>query len=120
VGITSKRRLLVAGATPEGRARIAEQTKISERLIDKWVSAIDLSRVTGIQAQNGELLVAGGVFTVGQLAEQEPGELRVRLAALNAEKKLVREVPGVSQLTKWTAQAKTLPQLVTVAEPVGV
>jgi len=119
-GLGTKRRLLVAGATPDGRARIAEQTKISQKLIGSWVSAIDLSRVTGIQAQNGELLVAGGVLTVGQLAEQEPGELRVRLAALNAEKKLVREVPGVSQLTKWIAQAKDLPQLVTLAEPVSV
>jgi len=119
-GITSKRRLLLAGATPEGRARVAEETKISEKMIDKWVSAIDLSRVTGIKTQNSELLVAGGVFTVGQLGEQEPGELRVRLAAVNAEKKLVRETPGVSQLTRWIVEAKQLPQLVTLAQPVSV
>lgn len=114
IGVTTKRRLLLAGGTPEGRARLAEESKISEKLIMKWVSAADLSRVTGIQAQNGELLVAAGVQTVGVLAEQEAGALHGRLADLNANKNLVRVVPGASQLGKWIGQAKVLPEMVTL------
>jgi uncharacterized membrane protein len=113
-GITTKRRLLLAGATPEGRARVAKETKISEKLIMKWVSAVDLARVTGVKAQFSELLVAGGVLTVGQLAEQEAGELRGRLAELNKQKNITRLVPGTTQLGKWIEEAKGLPQLVTL------
>jgi uncharacterized membrane protein len=114
VGIRSKRRLLLAGATPEGRAKIAQDTKISEKLIAKWVSAVDLSRVSGVKSQNSELLVAADVPTVGRLAEQEAGELHGRLVAMNAQKKLVRAVPGASQLGKWIEEAKGLPQIVTM------
>ena len=114
VGITTKRRLLLAGATPESRANVAEKTKISLKLIDKWVSAVDLARVTGVKAQFSELLVAGGVPTVGRLAEQEPGELRARLAVLNKEKKLTRLVPGASQVGKWIQEAQGLPQVVSM------
>ena len=113
-GITTKRRLLLAGATPEGRAKVAEQSKISEKLILKWVSAIDLSRVSGIKAQYSELLSAADVATVGILAEQEAGELHVRLAALDAEKHLTRLVPGTEQLSGWIKEAKGLPQMVTL------
>jgi uncharacterized membrane protein len=114
IGIGTKRRLLLAGATPEGRAKIAEETKISEKLIAKWVSAIDLSRISGVKAQNSELLVAADVPTVGRLAEQEAGELHDRLVALNAQKKLTRLVPGAAQLGKWIEEAKGLPQMVTM------
>ena len=113
-GITTKRRLLLAGATPEGRAKLANETKISEKLILKWVSAVDLARVTGVKAQFSELLVAGGVLTVGQLAEQEAGELHGRLAELNKQKNITRLVAGEAQLAKWIDEAKGLPQMVTL------
>ena len=113
-GITTKRRLLLAGATPEGRAKLANETKISEKLILKWVSAVDLARVTGVKAQFSELLVAGGVLTVGQLAEQEAGELHGRLAELNKQKNITRLVAGEAQLAKWIEEAKGLPQMVTL------
>jgi len=34
--------------------------------------------------------------------------------AVNATRKLVRQVPGVSQIENWIGQAKELPQAVTV------
>ena len=114
IGITTKRRLLLAGGTPEGRAKIAEQTKISERLIEKWVSAVDLARISGVKAQYSELLVAGGVTTVGRMAEQEAGALHDRLAALNAQKNITRQVPGAAQLGKWIEIAKGLPEMVSM------
>ena len=98
IGITTKQALLERGATPAGRAEIAEQSKISEKLIAGWVSAVDLSRVKGIGAQMGELLQAAGVTTVGDLAQQEAASLHEQLLAVNATRKLVRQVPGVSQI----------------------
>ena len=113
VGIATKQALLDRGATKAGRAEIAEQSKISEKLISSWVSAIDLSRVKGIGAQYGELLQAAGVGTVGELAQQEAASLRERLLAVNTTKNLVREVAGVSKIERWIDQAKGLPQIIT-------
>ena len=42
IGITTKQALLERGATPQGRADIAAQSHISEKLISKWVSTVDL------------------------------------------------------------------------------
>ncbi len=113
VGIATKQALLDRGATKAGRAEIAEQSKISEKLISSWVSAIDLSRVKGIGAQYGELLQAAGVGTVGELAQQEAASLHERLAAVNTNKNLVRDVAGVSKIKSWIDQAKQLPQIIT-------
>lgn len=112
-GIITRQDLLERGATPEGRAEIAEQSKISEKLIAGWVSAVDLSRVKGVGAQMGELLQAAGVTTVGALAQQEAASLHEQLLAVNAARKLVRQVPGVSQIETWIGLAKDLPQAVT-------
>jgi len=90
VGIATKQALLDRGATQAGRAEIAEQSKISEKLISSWVSAVDLSRVKGIGAQYGELLQAAGVASVGDLAQQEAASLYEQLLAANTTRKLVR------------------------------
>jgi len=112
IGIATKQALLERGATQAGRAEIAEQSKISEKLISSWVSAIDLSRVRGIGAQYGELLQAASVATVGDLAQQEAASLHERLVAVNTTKNLVREVAGISKIESWIGQAKELPQVV--------
>ncbi|MCB0200239.1 MAG: DUF4332 domain-containing protein [Anaerolineae bacterium] len=113
-GITTRQELLDRGATPEGRAEIAAQTQISEKLITKWVSAVDLSRVKGVGAQYGELLQAAGVASVLDLAEQDAASLREQLVALNATNRLVREVPGEAQLDGMIEAAKSLPQAIIV------
>ncbi len=112
IGIATKQALLERGATKAGRAEIAGQSKISEKLISSWVSAIDLSRVRGIGAQYGELLQAAGVATVGDLAQQDAASLREQLVAVNATRNLVREVPGASKIENWISQAKELPQII--------
>jgi uncharacterized membrane protein len=112
VGITTTTALLERGATQTGRADIASQSKISEKLIGSWVSAIDLSRVSGVGAQYGELLQAAGVTKVGDLAQQDATSFHKQLVTINGSKKLVREVPGVSRIEKWIIQAKELPEVV--------
>ncbi len=83
IGIKTRQDLLTRGATPEGRAEIASQSSISPKLIDGWVSAIDLTRVKGIGAQYGDLLVAAGVTSVGDLAQRIATPLLEQLAAVN-------------------------------------
>ena len=114
IGIRTRQDLLDRGATPKGRAEIAEQTKISERLIAGWVSAVDLTRLPGVGPQSAELLQAAGVVTVGGLAQQDAASLHEQLVAVNESRHLVRVVPGVSQIQKAIEVAKELPELVTV------
>lgn len=114
VGITTRQNLLDRGATAEGRAELATQTKISEKLIADWVSAVDLTRLPGVGPQSAELLQAAGVVTVGALAQQDAATLHEQLVTVNASRHLVRVVPGVSQIQKAIDAAKELPELVTV------
>ena len=114
VGITTRQNLLDRGATAEGRAELATQTKISEKLIADWVSAVDLTRLPGVGPQSAELLQAAGVVTVGALAQQDAASLHEQLVTVNASRHLVRVVPGVSQIQKAIDAAKELPELVTV------
>lgn len=112
IGITSTTVLLERGATKAGRAEIASKTKINEKFIDSWVSAVDLGRVSGIGPQYGELLQADGVATVGDLAKQNANSLRSELVTVNSKKKLVRDIPGENQIAKWIGKAKSLPQVI--------
>ena len=105
--------MLDCGATPEGRAEIAAQSQISEKLIASWVSAVDLTRVTGVGPQSAEPLEAAGVASVADLAQQDAASLHEKLVAVNASRNLVRVVPGVSQIEKAIETAKELPQVVT-------
>ncbi len=113
VGITTTKVLLEKGATPKGRAEIAEESGVSGKLILKWLNRADLFRVKGIGEEYADLLEVAGVDTVPALAQRNPENLYHKLAEVNADKKLVRKVPSLSQVNGWVAQAKELPRVLT-------
>lgn len=113
VGITTVEALLERGATPQGRAELAEKTGISPTLILKWVNRADLFRITGIGEEYTDLLEAAGVDTVPELAQRNPDNLYEKLVAVNQEKKLVRRLPSRDDVRNWIEQVKTLPRVVT-------
>lgn len=111
-GIRSVNALLKKGATAAGRKEIAEQSGVSESQVLKWVNMADLFRIKGIATQYAELLEAAGVDTVKELAQRNPENLQATMAKVNAERKLVRVVPGVATVRNWVEQAKSLPRAV--------
>lgn len=111
IGIKTRQDLLERGATPEGRAEVAAQSLIGPKLIDSWISAIDLMRIKGIGSQYAGLLVAAGVTSVADLAQRSAAELHAQLVAVNAQSSKVREIPGSAQLENWISQAKALPAI---------
>ncbi|MEI7849700.1 MAG: DUF4332 domain-containing protein [Chloroflexota bacterium] len=111
-GITSLTGLLKSGAAPQGRKAIAEKTGISEARILEWVNRADLFRIKGVGSEYSDLLEASGVDTVVELAGRNAENLVKKLAEVNAEKKLVRQVPGARQVARWIEYAKTLPRAI--------
>jgi predicted flap endonuclease-1-like 5' DNA nuclease len=108
-GVATPEELLEKGGTRAGRDRLAEATGLSAAHILKWVNRVDLSRVKGVDTQYSDLLEAAGVDTPKDLARRNAAHLHGQLAAANEKKKLVRELPSVSQVAEWIDEAKALP-----------
>lgn len=111
--ITSTSHLLELGATAKGRAKIAADTGINEKLILEWVNHADLERIKGVGWEYADLLEAAGVDTVPELAQRKPENLHAKLSEINEAKSLVRRVPSLAQVQAWVAEAQTLERVVT-------
>jgi predicted flap endonuclease-1-like 5' DNA nuclease len=112
-GLSTVEALLKKGASPQGRKEIEEKTGTSQKLILEWVNLADLFRIKGIGEEYSDLLEEAGVDTVVELAQRNAENLHQKLVEINQQKKLVRQVPSLSQVTKWVEQAKILPRVVT-------
>ena len=112
-GLTSIENLLEVCSTKKGRNDIADKSGVSESLILGWANRADLSRVKGVSTQYADLLECAGVDTVPELAQRNAENLQAKMAEVNEEKNLVRQVPSASQVTDWVAQAKDLPRVIT-------
>lgn len=111
-GINSTKALLKACAKKSGRKKVADDTGISEKMILEWTNLADLMRIKGIGKQFSELLEAAGVDTVKELRNRNPGNTAVKMAEVNAEKKLTRAVPAESMVADWVAQAKSMDPII--------
>ena len=111
-GIRSIAALLSAGATPEGRKRLAEKTGIGDEYILDWVNRADLMRIRGVGEEYSDLLERAGVDTVVELAQRSPDNLYEKLVEVNGRERLVRRLPTRAQVADWVEQAKNLPRIV--------
>lgn len=112
-GVSTVESLLTKGASKKGRKEIAEASGIDEGKILDWVNMADLFRINGVASQFAELLKATGVDTVKELRTRNAENLQKALAEKNAEKKLTRVVPALSQVESFISQAKELDPIVT-------
>ena len=112
IGVTTTEKLLAMGAEKKGRGEMAEQSGISEKQILNWVNRADLSRIQGVSTQYADLLEFAGVDTVPELAQRNAANLHGKMTEVNAERKLVRQLPSESQVAEWVTQAKSLPRAV--------
>lgn len=112
IDVTTIEQLLALGATPSGRKTLAEKTAISGKLILKWLNCADLSRIKGISTQYADLLESSGVDTVPELAQRNADNLYTKIVEVNEAKALVRQLPSLSTVEDWIAQAKLLPRAI--------
>jgi len=106
--INTVERLLDQCCTPKGRKNTAAATGIDKSKLLKWTNMADLMRIKGIASQYGELLKASGVDTVKELRNRKPQNLTVKMAEVNAKKKLTRMVPSEKMVASWVDAAKKL------------
>ncbi|MBB6520281.1 DUF4332 domain-containing protein [Pseudoteredinibacter isoporae] len=111
-GVSSLEDLLEKCAQKTGRKDVAEASGLSEKQILNWANRADLARVKGVSTQYADLLEFAGVDTVPELAQRNAENLAAKMAEVNEEKKLVRQVPSASQVADWVAQAKELPRAI--------
>jgi predicted flap endonuclease-1-like 5' DNA nuclease len=109
-GVSSTEMLLEAGSTKKGRDDLAAKSEIAPKMILKWVNHVDLFRIKGVGEEYADLLEASGVDTVPELAQRRADNLHKRMSEVNAEKKLVRQLPSEKQVQEWIDQAKELPR----------
>jgi predicted flap endonuclease-1-like 5' DNA nuclease len=112
-GITTTEALLKAATTPKGREELAAKTGLSEKHILEWANRADLFRIRGVGTQYSDLLEAGGVDTVVELAKRNAENLFKGLKETNDRKALVRRLPTLKQVADWIEQAKKLPRVLT-------
>lgn len=111
-GVRSTRTLLQRGGSAKGRKELAAVTDIEQTKLLEWVNHADLFRVRGVGSEYSDLLEAAGVDTVPELRQRNARALYETLVQTNAEKKLVRKMPTLHQVTKWVEQAKSLPRAI--------
>jgi len=113
IGISTVEALLEQGASKKGRKEIADKSGIFEKEILKWVNRADLARIKGIGEEYADLLEMSGVDTVLELAQRNAENLHEKMAEVNEQKKLVRQLPAQSKVEDWVKQAKGLDRVVT-------
>lgn len=112
IGVSTVAHLLEQGAKPSGRKMLAEKTAISSKLILKWINRADLARIKGVSTQYADLLELAGVDTVPELAQRNAENLHTKMVEVNEAKSLVRQLPPLSAVEDWVAQAKLLPRAI--------
>jgi predicted flap endonuclease-1-like 5' DNA nuclease len=112
VGLNTTEELLQRGGTSAGRQEIADSIGVTTKRVLEWVNRADLFRIKGIGSEYSDLLEAAGVDTVPELAQRNAENLYQRLQETNKEKKLVRRLPGASEVTAWIEQARALPRAI--------
>lgn len=111
IGIRTTDALLEQADTPQKRQALAERLGISEKLILEWANLADLFRIKGVGEEYSDLLEEAGVDTVVELAQRNPEHLHAKLVEVNAQKRLVRRLPSLREVTSWVEQAKSLPRV---------
>jgi len=97
------------GLDRDGIKKLAEKTKISEKLIDKWAEHADLMRISGVGPEYAEVINEIGIDSVKELAQRNPNNTLDRMMKLDKEKPdMFRKPPTLQMIEDWIEEAKKI------------
>jgi len=86
---------------------LAEKTKISLKLLDKWAEHADLISLLGIGPEYAEALNKIGIDSVKELSHRNPENTLKKIEELDKEQPdVIRKLPVLDQLKDWIKEAK--------------
>lgn len=107
-GVISTRALLERCRSEEALLRLADQTGIAAGLLEKWVGAVDLTRINGIGEEHMSLLNRLGIGSLEVMARADAADLRARALEIEEVMPQMSAVPGEATLTGWIRDAGRL------------
>ena len=105
--------LLKKCKTPEARAALARETKLTEAQILRCAHMADLMRVNGVADAYARFLEASGVTTLAALKAAKPGTLHAHMETTKKKLKLEVRMPSLGEVRAWVADAMALQPKVT-------
>lgn len=108
-GVTNTDQLKARTATRTERERLARAADIPYGRLLPIAQAVELMRIKGIGVRQANLLQAVGVASVKELAQRVPANLHERVGiANNISRPFVQRTPGMTTVTRWVTEARTL------------
>ena len=111
--IRTTEKLLEAAKTVKDRRNLAEKLGVDEQTVLRWANLADRMRIKGVREPYAELLKDAGVDTVRELKYRNPGRLAEAMAAANAKRKRVDQLPTTKRIERWVADARKLTPKIT-------
>lgn len=105
LNITTVEELLEKCSSLEGIEKLEETTGIEKKLIIKWINFAGLLQLKGMDREYFSLLSALGIHTISEFKERFPETLHSQMIKINHQQKLVQNLPSLSMVRSWTAQA---------------
>ena len=107
-GIIKVEQFLHRARSAHDRRALSLVTGVPLKRIERWAQMADLFRIVGVGEQYSELLLAAGVGSVVELSDQDAAGLLKKAEKVNRQRNLVREMPHVTRVKNWIAQAQKL------------
>jgi len=86
---------------------LAEKTKISLKLLEKWQDQAELIELKGIGPEYSEVLNKVGIDSIRELAYRNPQNTLDKIAELDKKQPdVIRKIPKVEEITDWINQSK--------------
>jgi hypothetical protein len=112
LGIRTTEQMLSAGRSPAGRQALAEKSSLALETILEIVKLSDLSRLEGVKAIRARLYFDAGLDTLEKLANRDPQELLLELAAFVQHSGFEGIPPLPKELENTVRRAKELEKIV--------
>ena len=95
--------------TWSGLKELAESTKISLKLLEKWQDIAELMKIDGVGPEYSQVLNLVGIDSTKELAYRSPENTLEKIVAHDKDQPdTIRNLPELKQITGWIDEAKKM------------